>query len=83
MLTSDTFGTVSKQCERLPVHVHVLQSSSHIKEKADYLERFGNRQVVAIGNGADDQLMLEKQRWELQSLAPRVVREKRCLWEVV
>jgi soluble P-type ATPase len=60
VLTSDTFGTVRKQCETLPVQVHVLQSSSHIKEKADYLDRFGNRQVVAIGNGANDQLMLEK-----------------------
>lgn len=60
VLTSDTFGTVREQCEGLPVRVHVLQSSTHTKEKADYLEQFSKQQVVAIGNGANDQLMLEK-----------------------
>ena len=59
ILTSDTYGTVVRQCEGLPIQVNVLKSTEHVKEKADYVLRFGNREVVAIGNGANDQLMLK------------------------
>lgn len=62
ILTSDTYGTVVQQCEGLPVQVKVLESTEHIKEKADYVLRFGTREVVAIGNGANDQLMLKQAR---------------------
>ena len=60
ILTSDTNGTVVQQCEGLPVQVKLLESTDHTQEKADYLLQFGSREVVAIGNGANDQLMLEK-----------------------
>jgi len=62
ILTSDTYGTVVQQCEGLPVQVKVLESSEHIKEKADYVLQFGTREVVAIGNGANDQYMLQHAR---------------------
>ncbi|MBC2728462.1 ATPase P [Desulfosporosinus sp.] len=58
ILTSDTYGTVVQQCEGLPVQVNVLKSTEHVKEKADYVLQF-DREVVAIGNGANDQLMLQ------------------------
>ncbi|KLU66192.1 hypothetical protein DEAC_c15910 [Desulfosporosinus acididurans] len=60
ILTSDTFGTVKRQCQGLPVQVNVLSSSNHTKEKADYVLNFNPDHVVAVGNGANDQLMLEK-----------------------
>jgi len=60
ILTSDTYGTVVRQCVELPVQVRVLESREHAQEKADYLDRFGSREIVAMGNGANDQLMLEK-----------------------
>lgn len=60
IITSDTFGTVVKQCENLPVQVNVLVSTEHTKEKADYLSQFGTRQIVAIGNGTNDELMLKQ-----------------------
>jgi len=59
ILTSDTYGTVVKQCKGLPVQVKVLESTEHTKEKGDYVLQFGTREVVAIGNGANDQLMLK------------------------
>ena len=59
ILTSDTFGTVEQQCTGLPVQVKSLESTDHTQEKADYLLQFGSREIVAIGNGANDQLMLE------------------------
>ncbi|WP_088226454.1 HAD family hydrolase [Desulfosporosinus sp. FKB] len=60
ILTSDTFGTVKRQCQDLPVQVNVLTSSNHTREKADYLLNFNPDHVVAVGNGANDQLMLER-----------------------
>lgn len=60
ILTSDTYGTVIQQCEGLPAHVNVLETVEHDKEKANYLLQFGAREIVAIGNGANDALMLEQ-----------------------
>lgn len=59
ILTSDTFGTVEQQCAGLPVHVKSLESTDHTQEKLDYLLQFGSQEIVAIGNGANDRLMLE------------------------
>ena len=58
VLTSDTFGSVEQQCAGLPVQVNLLKSLDHTQEKADYLLQFGSREIVAIGNGANDRLML-------------------------
>jgi len=60
ILTADTYGTVSRQCEGLPVQVKVLESIDHTTEKGDYLRQFNTREIIAIGNGANDQLMLER-----------------------
>jgi len=60
IITSDTFGSVARQCEGLPVRINVLATNDHVREKAGYLTQFGERMVVAIGNGANDELMLQK-----------------------
>ena len=60
ILTSDTFGTVKSQCETLPVQIRILQTNSHVTEKADYVCQLGKEQVVAIGNGANDFHMLQE-----------------------
>ncbi|MDR3600064.1 MAG: ATPase P [Desulfosporosinus sp.] len=60
ILTSDTYGTVVRQCMGLPVQVSVLKSTEHAKEKANYLAQFGSREIVAMGNGVNDQLMLKQ-----------------------
>lgn len=60
VITSDTFGTVVKQCESLPIQVKVLESPDHLQEKADFLIQFGERPIVAVGNGVNDELMLKR-----------------------
>ena len=60
ILTADTFGSVGRQCEGLPVQVKVLESMDHTTEKADYLLRFNSQEIIAIGNGANDQLMIKR-----------------------
>jgi len=70
ILTSDTFGCVCEQCRGLPVQVKVLESSNHTEEKALYLEQFGSRQAVAVGNGANDQLMLKQAALGIAVIGP-------------
>lgn len=60
ILTSDTYGTVEQQCKELPVQVKVLKSMDHTTEKADYLLQFNTQEIIAIGNGANDRLMLKQ-----------------------
>ncbi|HUS89425.1 MAG TPA: hypothetical protein VMW91_08685, partial [Desulfosporosinus sp.] len=60
ILTSDTYGTVERQCKGLPVQVKVLESMDHTTEKADYLLQFNTHEIIAVGNGANDHLMLER-----------------------
>lgn len=60
ILTSDTYGTVEHQCQGLPVHIKVLESLDHTSEKADYLRQFNTQEIIAIGNGANDHLMLKR-----------------------
>ncbi len=60
VLTSDTHGTVERQCKGLPVQVRVLESKDHTTEKADYLRQFNTQEVIAIGNGSNDHLMLKR-----------------------
>ncbi|MEL7565543.1 MAG: ATPase P [Dehalobacterium sp.] len=60
IITSDTFSSVAVQCQGLPVQIKVLKTNNHTQEKADYLNQFDHNKVAAIGNGANDRLMLEK-----------------------
>ncbi|GAB6172326.1 HAD family hydrolase [Paradesulfitobacterium aromaticivorans] len=60
VLTSDTYGSVTAQCRSLPVRVHVLESAEHTQEKADFIAQLGQDEVAAVGNGANDRLMLER-----------------------
>jgi soluble P-type ATPase len=60
ILTADTFGMAQQECQGLPVQLHILRSRNHTQEKASYLAQFWHRPVAAVGNGANDRLMLEK-----------------------
>ncbi len=70
VLTSDTFGTVAKECQGMPVEVKVLQSADHTAEKADYITQLGAHYVAAVGNGANDSRMLEQAALGIAVLGP-------------
>ena len=59
ILTSDTYGSVVEECKDLPAVIHRLNSKNHSQEKEDYVKHRFNGKVAAIGNGANDELMLE------------------------
>lgn len=59
VITADTFGSVKKELKDFDVVVKVLQSKNHTEEKADYIKNLNETSCVAVGNGANDKLMLK------------------------
>jgi len=60
ILTSDTHGTVTSQMAGLPVNITILTSKNHTQQKAEFVEKLGADETIAIGNGSNDAAMLAK-----------------------
>lgn len=58
-VTGDTFGTARAALEGLPVSLHVLPATGQSVAKRDFLASLEGG-TVAIGNGWNDRLMLER-----------------------
>ncbi|HBV96740.1 MAG: hypothetical protein JL50_15830 [Peptococcaceae bacterium BICA1-7] len=58
ILTADTFGTVKDACRPINGTVTILPPAAGATEKASFVRRLGETGVVAVGNGANDRLML-------------------------
>ena len=60
ILTADTFGLVEKSCAGLPVHIQKLRKGGEADQKKDVVMQIGCDGTAAMGNGANDIMMLEK-----------------------
>ncbi|RMH71750.1 MAG: ATPase P [Gemmatimonadetes bacterium] len=60
VITADTFGTVERALAGLPCQVVILTQADQTQAKGDYVQQLGANRVVAIGNGQNDSLMLER-----------------------
>ncbi len=58
VITADTFGTVHQEMENLPVEVVTIPRDNQDVVKREFVEQLGAENVVSIGNGANDGLML-------------------------
>lgn len=58
VVTGDTYGGAGEQLRDAPCRVVVLEATGQAAAKRDYVRRVGPDQVVAIGNGRNDVLML-------------------------
>lgn len=58
LLTANTHGTQSQIDFQLNLTAHVLQPGNEAEQKAAYVHSLGADQVVAVGQGANDSLML-------------------------
>jgi len=58
VLTADTFGTVEKELAGVNCQVSVIQQEEQDKQKEQFVTSLGKENVVAIGNGLNDALML-------------------------
>ncbi len=60
VITADTFGLVKTYLENFPIHLKIITSTEQGKQKWQYVRQLGSGQVVAIGNGRNDRLMLKE-----------------------
>lgn len=62
VITADTFGRVEKEMEGANCTVTVIPKGDQTRAKQEYVRQLGPDQVLAVGNGANDRLMLSASR---------------------
>ena len=60
VVTADTFGRVREELAGAACQIHVLHAEAQSEAKRDYVTRLTAEATVAIGNGRNDRLMLER-----------------------
>jgi soluble P-type ATPase len=60
VLTADTFSSVQNELRGLPISIKILETTEQDKQKSDYVKKLGSENVIAIGNGKNDVLMLKE-----------------------
>ena len=60
VLTADTYGSVHEQCRDLNLSVDVIGKYHQDREKLHFIESLKSEYCIAIGNGRNDVLMLER-----------------------
>ncbi len=60
VISADTYKTVADELSHLPIKLTILKSGQEKQQKLFYLENLGRDKCIAIGNGANDVLMLSK-----------------------
>jgi soluble P-type ATPase len=59
ILTADTFQTVRKEIQIPGIEISVIGSDQQTEQKAEFIKNLGCEHTAAIGNGANDILMLQ------------------------
>lgn len=60
VITADTFGSVAKEMEGLPVTIVHMGNGEEKAEKLSLIEKLGGKTTAAIGNGNNDELMIKE-----------------------
>lgn len=58
VITADTHGGASRLAEELGVEVHRIKPGNEAEQKLRFAQQLGPQHCVAVGNGANDALML-------------------------
>ena len=59
VVTADTTRTARTALAGLPVQVHIVEDTDQSAAKRAFLERCGAHEVVAIGNGRNDEALVD------------------------
>ncbi|WP_297057717.1 ATPase P [Thermosulfurimonas sp.] len=73
ILTADTFGTAERELSGIPCRFHRLSGENHDHQKEAYVRKLGPEQVMALGNGLNDRLMLRAARVGVAVMLPEGV----------
>jgi P-type E1-E2 ATPase len=60
LVSADTQGTLDELAAALSVKAKRLQPGQEAAQKADWVQELGAQQTAAIGNGANDAVMLQR-----------------------
>jgi P-type E1-E2 ATPase len=60
LVSADTLGDLEGITRQLKIQAFKINPSNEAQQKADYIRQLGPQQVVAIGQGANDALMLKE-----------------------
>lgn len=60
MLTADTHGKQKDHARVLGIDSHILTPGNEAEQKAAFIRQLGSKHVAAIGQGANDALMLKE-----------------------
>lgn len=60
VITADTFGSVVKEMEGLPVTIVHMGDGDEKEEKLSLIQRLGAQNTATIGNGNNDELMVKE-----------------------
>lgn len=60
ILTADTFGKCADACRGINAAVQILKQPVGTEEKEKFVADLGAENVAAVGNGANDRLMLAR-----------------------
>ncbi|MDI3298213.1 MAG: ATPase P [Bacillota bacterium] len=70
VVTSDTYGTAARQLDSLPLELEVLESGEAAGAKRRFLASLGADRCAAVGNGRNDQAMLEAAELAVAVMGP-------------
>jgi P-type E1-E2 ATPase len=73
LLTADTHGAQNLIDHQLNLHAERIQPGKEALQKAEYVRRLGAEHVIAIGQGANDALMLKEAALGICVLSPEGV----------
>jgi len=59
IITADTFQKAKNELKGITCELVILDSENQDEQKANYISGLGNENVIAIGNGRNDALMLK------------------------
>ncbi len=60
IITADTYGKAGEACRTLSADLSILRTGKEKEEKASFVKELGGQETVTLGNGANDELMLEQ-----------------------
>jgi soluble P-type ATPase len=79
VVTADTFGIARSQLADLPCELVILPGEEQAHAKLAYIQRLGVDQVTAIGNGRNDQRMLEAAALGIATIQGEGAARETCL----
>ncbi len=68
VITADTFGLAADNLRDLPVKLKIISASEQGRQKSQCIQKLGEEQTVAIGNGRNDRFMLMEARLGIATL---------------